>query len=116
MFSLSTAVKERNRAGILACFNFEGVDDATRRTAETAVREICYWPTTHVFSSSRSGEGPLRMNREGKVWELNGEWEYQVHILVKKEQPSKGFVFPAGLVKTGKSPRQAVLLLVEKPR
>ncbi len=112
LFALSTAVKERDKAGILACFNFEGADDGTRRTIENAVNQICRWPTNHVFSTERSGAGPLRTNRDGKVWGLNGDWEFQAHIFLKAEQPGKGYVFPAG--RAGN--RTAILLLVEQSR
>ncbi len=112
LFALNTAVKERDREGILACFNFDKADESMRRTIENAVNQICRWPTSHVFATDRSGDGPLRTNRDGKVFGLNGEWQFQVHIFLKKEQPSKGFVFPAGRAGI----RMAILLLVEQPR
>jgi hypothetical protein len=83
-----------------------------RRTIENAVNQICRWPTSHVFASDRSGEGPLRTKRDGKVFGLNGEWQFQVHIFLKADQPSKGFVFPAGRAEN----RMAILLLVEQSR
>jgi hypothetical protein len=115
LFALSSAVKERNKGGILACFNLQDADDGMRRTIDSAVTQICRWPTNHVFSTERSGSGPLQSSRDGKTWGLNGDWEFQVHIFQKPEQPSKGFVFPAGKTR-GPNSRYAVLLLVEQDR
>jgi hypothetical protein len=115
LFSLSSAVKERNKDGILACFNLEGADDNMRLTIESAAIQICRWPTNHVFSSERSGTGPLQTNRDGKTWSLNGDWEFQVHIFLKADQPSKGFVFPAGKTR-GPKGHYAILVLVEQNR
>lgn len=113
LFELRSAVKEHNKDRILACFNLDGADEGTRRTIENAVNQICRWPTDHVFSTERTGDGPLRTKRDGKVWELNGEWEFQVHIFLKETQPGKGYVFPAGKTR-GSGKRYAVLLLVEQ--
>jgi hypothetical protein len=112
MFALNTAVKERDPERILACFNFDRADDSMKRTIETAVQKICQWPTSHVFASERSGTGPLETTRDGRTWHLNGDWEFQVHIFMRKDQPSKGYVFPAGRTPRG----MAILLLVEKSR
>ncbi len=114
MFALNSAVKQRDAEAILGCFDFDGVDDATRITAERAVEKICQWPTSYVFTSERSGTGPLRSERDGRVWTLNGDWQFQVHIFLKKP-PSKGYVFPAGLAKGGEKPRFAILLLTPAP-
>ena len=86
----------------------------TRRTIESAVEQICRWPTNVVFSTERApGGAPLRAERDGKTFALNGDWEFQVHIFARREQPSKGYVFPAGKITGG---RYAVLMLVEQAR
>ena len=113
IFALSSAVKERNKDGILACFNLQNADEGMRRTIDSAVTQICRWPTNHVFTSERSGTGPLQSTRDGKTWSLNGEWEFQVHIFLKQDQPSKGYVFPAGKTR-GPNSHYAILLLVEQ--
>lgn len=107
---LSSAVKEQNRGKILGCFNFEGADMGTGLTIENAVNQICRWPTSIVFTTERAPGGePLRSVRDGRTYGLNGDWEFQVHIFVRREQPSKGYVFPAGKTANGK---YAVLVLV----
>ena len=97
LFALNAALKSQNRAGVAKCFNFEGADEATRKSMAAVITEICAWPTHHVFTTERQGSGPLRTERDGKTLTLNGDWTFQVHVFLK-EPPSKGFVFPAGEV------------------
>ncbi len=95
LFALETAVKEGDREALIKCFHLEGANDATKKKITRSVDQICSWPTRIVFTTERTGTGPLRVNQDGKSYTLNGEWLFQVHLFLKKP-PSKGFVFPAG--------------------
>jgi hypothetical protein len=51
------------------------------------------------------------MERDGRKYTLNGDWQFQVHI--DATQPAgRGFVLPAGVTKDG---RYAILLSVPIP-
>lgn len=97
IFALNSALKSGNRRAVARCFNFEGTDETTRKSMVAIINHICSWPTHHVFTSERNGTGPLQTLRDGKPFTLNGDWTFQVHIFMRPP-PSKGYVFPAGLV------------------
>lgn len=110
LFEVQTALKTRDYPGLAKCFEFTGVETATERSVWKVLDQIVAWPTHHVKVSDRRSSGPFEMERDGKKYTLNGDWTFQVHIHVRPP-PSRGFVFPAGITKDG---RTAILLSVPK--
>ncbi len=97
-FSLNAALLSNDRKAFARCFNFAGTDDATQRSFVKIIDQIFAWPTHHVFTSERSERGDAKLEQGGRPYRLNGEWVFQVHIFLS-QKTSKGFVFPAGMVK-----------------
>lgn len=95
LFAVSAALKTNDRAGLEKCFNFQGVDEEGRATLAATLDQICAWPTRYMVTSERKDRGPLELSRNGRLYTLNGEWTFQIH-LHKGKPPSKGYVFPAG--------------------
>lgn len=97
LFEINAALKSHDREGLEACFNFEGVDDATKSAVETMIGQMLSWPTFYVFTSERAEHGPVKLQQNGKTLTMNGDWTFQVHIF-RAKPPTGGFVFPAGKV------------------
>lgn len=97
LFEINAALKSHDREGLEACFNFDGVDDATKNAVETMIGQMLSWPTFYVFTSERAEHGPVKLQQNGKTLTMNGDWTFQVHIF-RAKPPSGGFVFPAGKV------------------
>lgn len=101
LFDLNAALMTRDGAGFARCFNFRQADAATRQSFIEIIGQILAWPSFDVTTTERSGEGAAAIVQGGRTFTLNGDWRYQVHVLLSKSAP-KGFVFPAGRCADGK--------------
>lgn len=95
LFQLSTALHSHDRIALAKCFNFRDTTEEDRLATLGILEQIVAWPSPYLTTSERSETGPLRIERGGQKYTLNGNWTFQVHIYMKPP-PSKGFVFPAG--------------------
>jgi len=105
LFQFQVALKTRDTPAIAACFSFEGVEQNTRTQVTKAIALMVSWKAHEVKTSERSKSGPLRMERGGSIYTLNGDWTFQIHV--QDPQTGGGFVFPAGKAEDG---RYAILL------
>jgi len=110
LFALGSAAKSHDAAALRECFHFDGTDPELAKSIRRTIDQITTWSVPVVFTSERTGRGPLELKQNGKSYTLNGEWTFQIHIH-RGPPPSKGFVFPAGLTPAGKN---RILLTVEK--
>ena len=108
LFKLQTALKTRDYPGLANCFELEGTDAETQRMLWKLLDQLVKWPSHKVKVTERSQTGPLVMEKHGRSFTLNGDWTFQVHIS-RGELPSRSFVFPAGI---GKSGTYAILMSV----
>ncbi len=108
LFKLQTALKTRDYPGLANCFELEGTEVETQRMLWKLLDQLVKWPTHQVKVTERAQTGPFTMEKGGRSYTLNGDWTFQVHIH-RGEPPSRTFVFPAGL---GKSGKYAILMSV----
>jgi hypothetical protein len=108
LFKLQTALKTRDYPGLANCFELEGTEVDTQRMLWKVLDQLVKWPTHNVKVTERSQKGPFTMEKNGRTFTLNGEWTFQIHIH-RGEPPSRTFVFPAGL---GRSGKYAILMSV----
>ncbi len=108
LFKLQTALKTSDYPGLANCFELEGTEADTQRMLWKLLDQLVKWPSHQVKVTERSQTGPFVMEKNGRSFTLNGDWTFQVHIH-RGEPPSRSFVFPAGI---GKSGKYAILMSV----
>lgn len=101
LFDLNAALKTRDGAGFARCFNFRDTDDATRKSFIDIIDRILSWPSFEVRTTERKETGAPVFDQGGRRYTLNGDWRYQIHILLSKTD-EKGYVFPAGRTADGR--------------
>jgi hypothetical protein len=108
LFKLQTALKTRDYPGLANCFELEGTEVETQQMLWKLLDQLVKWPAHDVKVTERSQKGPFTMEKSGRAYTLNGDWTFQVHVH-RGAPPSRTFVFPAGL---GRSGKYAILMSV----